>query len=98
MVMDFRQTGPRSTQGVEGAEPAAVLGRSGAQQRKTVLIGIGLSAALVALAGVWLLVGEQDFIPAGEATYVAILCFSVAVADLVVIKALKQLWRRRDGR
>jgi hypothetical protein len=60
-----------------------------AQRRRAVVLGINLSALLMVIFGA----GLQ-----ADARNVAILCFVLAVADMVMVQFLKQIWRKRYGR
>lgn len=71
--------------------------RNKAQNRQSVVVGIYLSAAMMALIGVGLLTLKQGVVPVGDAQTVALLCFAVAAVDVLLVQYLKWTWRKRDG-
>lgn len=84
MVTDFRQPSGNA------AKATRTGGTAGEPQSRVVVIyGIVLSAILMAAMGTGLLLFEQPFIPAQDATLVAVLFFATAAVDLALAGYLK---------
>ena len=94
MTQDFRQPSPRSILNEEPMQSQQ--GGGPAPNQRVVLITLYLSAIGFFLAGLWLMIGEQTFIPADLAPILGMAFITAAAMDVFVVKVLKLVWARRN--
>lgn len=86
MTQDFRQSGQGQ---VSARAPVAM-----EPGRRMIVLALYASAFAFMLAGVWLLVGEQEFLDTELAPIVGVAFIVTALSDVVAVAVLKKLWSR----
>lgn len=82
MTQDFRQASPAQADAVVGLDPG----------RRMVLMSLYASSVAFLLAGIWLLVAEQDWFAADIAPIIGGALVFTAISDVLVVAVLKRLW------
>lgn len=86
-MRDFTQVG--KLKNIE-EKPGVSLARS----RRIIVLAVYGAASTFALAGAWLLFGEQNFFPREIAPILAIAFFVAAVMDVLAVAFMKKIWLR----
>lgn len=86
-MRDFTQVGK-----LKNAEEKP--GGSHARSRRIIVLAVYGTAATFALAGAWLLFGEQNFFPHEITPILATAFFVAAVMDILAVTFMKKLWSK----
>ena len=87
MTQDFRQSN-LTQRPIKSAIPED-------KSRQVVLVSLYSTSIAFFLAGMWLLLGKQGVFPSDISTILGLSLLAVALTDMVVIKVLKKVWRRK---
>jgi len=100
MTKDFRHVGRLPEAQRDTAQEISPAGQANAaaRQRQVVLLSIRFAAGLFFLAGLWLITGGRSPIPADIAQMVGIAFIVSAIADIVAIRVMKQMWAKLDAK
>jgi hypothetical protein len=89
VTQDFRQASP-----VRNESPVARLDPG----RRMVLMSLYASSVAFLLAGIWLLVADQDWFGADLAPIIGGALVFTAISDVLVVALLKRLWSGNTSR